>query len=261
MTHTRRRVASSFLGSVLLAGGLLPVLVLHPRFLYAHRTATPDYVLYHNQPVDPAWWPRLAQARALVQPSPWFASAVRLNVCLNDGSPYPALVERLWGPAFAWGFSRNVVLNGEAHPKDNYVRLNGYNWNLVQLLAHESVHCYQAHRLGFWRANPVARYPAWKWEGYAEYVARQRSAGSSAGQQLRQLQHAEHATPQAWALSLADSTSVSREYARYRLLTTYCLDVKNMSYPQLLADTASERTVQAQLTTWQVREKNRALNK
>lgn len=255
MASTLKKVTFSLLTSGLLAGVVFGVLVLNPTLLYAHRTTTPHYTIYHNQPLDPVLLPCLEQARAIVQQSSCFDSTLCLNICLNDGSRYPNLVERLWGPAFAWGFYRNVVLNGEANAKANYLFLNGYKWNLVQLLAHESTHCYQVHQLGFWRANPVARYPTWKWEGYAEYVARQSSQYPTLGQQFRQLKQAKKVAPHAWAISLADSTSVSHDYAQYLLLTTYCLDVKKMTYRQLLADTTSEKTVTAQLSRWYQQEK------
>ena len=248
--NTRKKWAFSFLasGAFLVLGTAL--LVLNPGFLYARRTVTPHYVIYHTRSLDPDWLPRLAQARALDQRSGCFDPALRLNICLNDGSPYPALVERLQGPAFAWGFARNVVLSGAANARANYVALHGYRWNLTQLLAHEATHCHQLQCLGFWHANPVAGYPTWKWEGYAEYVARGAPASPSLRHQVRRLQQAEQTSPHAWALTLPDGTSASREYANYLLLTTYCLEVKQMSYRQLLADTASEQTVHRQLRNW-----------
>ncbi|WP_157887178.1 hypothetical protein [Hymenobacter sp. PAMC 26628] len=234
------------------------LLLLNPGLLYANRTATAHYVIYHNRSLDPALLPRLEQVRTIVQQSSCFDSTLRLNICLNDGSRYPNLIEKLWGPAFAWGFYHNVVLSGEANPAANYLYLNGYKWNLVQLLAHEATHCYQVRRLGFWQSNPVARYPTWKWEGYAEYVARRGPNCPPLRQQIRQLNQAAQATPHEWGITLADSTNASREYANYLILTTYCLDVKKMTYRQLLADTTSEQTVHRQLANWYQHENSRA---
>ncbi len=251
MASTFKKVAFSLFTSGLLAGIVLATLLLNPTLLYAHRTATPHYIIYHNQPLDPALLPRLAQARAIVQQSSWFDPALGLAICLNDGSPYPSLVEKLLGPAFGWSVYRNVVLSGKANPQANYVYLNGYKWNLVQLLAHEATHCYQLQRLGMWRMNPLLRqYPAWKTEGYAEYVARRGANYLSLRQQIQQLQQAARATPNAWGITLSDSTTASREYANYLILTTYCLDVKRITYQQLLADTSSEQTVHHQVISW-----------
>lgn len=256
MIGTRMKWAFSLLTSSALLMLVTALLVLNPRFLYANRTVTPHYIVYHNRPLDPALLPRLAQVRAINQQSSWFDSTLRLNICLNDGSLYPNLIEKVWGPAFAWGFYQNVVLSGKANFTANHVALNGYQWNLVQLLAHEASHCYQVHRLGLWHSNPVAGYPTWKWEGYAEYVARRGASSLPLRQQVWQLKQAEHATPHAWAITLSDSTSASREYANYLLLTTYCLDVKKMTYQQLLVDTTSEQTVHNQLMGWYEHEKS-----
>lgn len=247
-THTKW--ISSLLASSTLISVVFALLLLNPGLLYAHRTATAHYIIYHNRSLDPALPPRLEQAHAVVQQSSWFDSTLCLNVCLNDGSAYPKLVEKLWGPAFGWGFYQNVVLSGEINPEANYLCLNGYKWNFVQLLAHEATHCYQVHRLGFWRANPVARYPTWKWEGYAEYVARRGANCSSLRQQVQQLNQAEKVNQHAWAITLSDGTSESRDYATYLALTKYCLDIRRMTYRQLLADTCSEQTVHHQLISW-----------
>lgn len=259
MIGTRKKWALSLLTSSAFLLLVTVLLVLNPRFLYANQTVTAHYTIYHNRSLDPALLPRLAQARAINQQSSLFDSALRLNICLNDGSLYPTLIEKLRGPAFAWGFYRNVVLSGEANPSANYLSLNGYKWNLVQLLAHEATHCYQVHRLGFWHSNPVAGYPTWKWEGYAEYVARRGTNYPPLRQQVRRLNQAEQTTPHAWAITLSDSTSSSREYANYLMLTTYCLDVKRMTYQQLLADTTSDQTVHHQLINWYQQGKSKNL--
>lgn len=251
MNSTAKKIILSCLTSGLVAGAGLVVLLLNPAFLYAHQTATPHYTIYHNQPLDPALLPRLAQARALVQQSAWFDSTLKLNLCLNDGSAYPGVVEKLLGPAFGWSVYHSVVLSGKADWQANYEALNGYKWNLVQLLAHEATHCYQLRYLGVWRMNPLVRhYPTWKTEGYAEYVARRGDNYPALRQQVQQLQHAEHAAPGVWGIMLADSTNASREYATYLSLTAYCLDIKRLTYSQLLADTTSEQVVHRQVLSW-----------
>ena len=257
MIGTRKKWAFSLLTSSTFLILITALLVLNPRFLYAHRTVTAHYTIYHNRSLDPALLPRLAQARAIGQQSSWFDSALCLNICLNDGSLYPTLIEKIHGPAFGWSVYHNVVLSGEANPKANYVFLHGYKWNLVQLLAHEAAHCYQLQRLGIWRVNPVVHYPTWKMEGYAEYVARRGFNYPLLYQQVQQLTQVEAATPHAWGVTLADSTSASREYATYLMLTTYCLDIKKMTYQQLIVDTTSEQTVHQQLMSWYQQEKSK----
>ena len=252
---TRKKWALSVLTSGSLLGLGFIGLLLNPSLLYAHETVTPQYTIYHSQPLDPAFSQRLAQARALVRSSDVFDNNLRLEVCLNDGSRYPSLVQAVEGPAFAWAFYNKVVLNGKLQVAANQLSFRHYGWNLTRLLAHEMIHCYQFHHFGLWRSNPLARYPTWKWEGYAEYVARQPTSPTALRQHLPYLQQAEQLVPDEWGLRLPDSTSTSREYFRYFMLTEYCLDVKHLTFQQLLRDTTSQATAYQQLRQWAQPEK------
>jgi hypothetical protein len=247
---TRKKWALSVLASagMLLLG--LVVLLLNPGVLFAHHTTTRQLTIYHNQPLDPVLLLRLEQARTLVQPSEVFAKSLRLEVCLNDGSWYPRLIQTIRSPAFAWSFYNKVVLNGEADAQANRLTFRTYAWNLTSLVAHEMTHCYQFTYFGLWHSNPLAGYPTWKWEGYAEYVARRPQGPQSLRQRVARLYHAEQAEPDRWDLPLADSSCTSREYFAYLVLTQYCLDVKHLTLQQLLRDTTSEQVVRQQLQAW-----------
>ena len=245
--------------SVLTSGGFLGLgfilLLLNPSVLYAHETVTGQYTIYHSQPLDPAFIQRLAQAQALVRTSEIFDKRLRLEVCLNDGSRYPSLVQTIWGPGFAWGFSNKVVLNGEVHAGANQLTFRHYTWNLTSLLAHEMTHCYQFHYLGFWRSNSLAHYATWKREGYAEYVARQSRSQRALLQNIACLQRAEQLAPDRWDVRLPDSTSTPREYFKYLVLSEYCLDVKRMTFQQVFRDTTTQNTAYRHLMQWYQREK------
>lgn len=243
-----------WLVSALASGGCLLLgfiaLLLNPGVLYAYQTTTPQYTIYHNQPLAPALLGRLRQARDLVKTSEVFDESLRLDICLNDGSRYPGLVQAVWSPAFAWSFADKVVLNGTANAKANQLIFRTYAWNLSSLLAHEMTHCYQLHRLGWRHSNPLARHPTWKWEGYAEYVARYPQSPRRLRQNVARLQQAQHTAPDQWDIQLADSSCTSREYFSYLVLTEYCLDVKHLTFQQLLQDTTSEQAIQQQLAKW-----------
>lgn len=249
MTRRKRWAISALTSGSLLVLGFI-VLLLNPSILYAHETITSQYTIYHNQPLDPAFMQRLEQAHDLVETSEVFDKALRLEVCLNDGSKYPSLVQTVWGPAFAWGFYNKVVLNGEVNAEANRLTLHTYSWNLASLLAHEMTHCYQFHHLGLWHSNPLAGYPTWKWEGYAEYVARQPKTRQDLQQNIARLQQAQQTTPDRWDIQLMDSSSTSREYFNYFVLSEYCLDVKHMTFQQLLHDTTTEKATHQQLIEW-----------
>ena len=103
------------------------------------------------------------------------------------------------------------------------------------------------HRLGLLRSNPIACIPNWKWEGYAEYIAR----GSGDATDLRaSIARYLNTTDDAWEVKLPDKTIAPKEYYRYMILVQYCLTQRSMHYQQLLADTTRESAVQAQMMHW-----------
>lgn len=141
------------------------------------------------------------------------------------------------GPAFAWGFYDKLVLQGKMDCQKNIVSLNGYKWNLVQLIAHEAVHCLQYDHLGFWHSKPVASIPDWKWEGYAEYIARQDPDQQDLQKDMERLKQT---APDQWGIVFNDGSIAPRTYYRAWLLVKYCMEVKKMSYAALLEDQREE---------------------
>jgi hypothetical protein len=242
---TLRLTATGFLLLSFLIG-----IVLNPSLLYANRTTKGNYTIYHNSSLDDFFFERLAEANALIKASEFYDSNLKLDICLNDGSTYPKLIELLRGQAFGWGFSDKVVLMGKANYQNNSVELNGYRWNFAQLIAHEETHCLQYHKFGFWKSNPLAGYPNWKWEGYPEYVARRNADQLELTKNIKRKLEQEKAEVDGWAISFSDGTVSPRQYYNAWLLVQYCVDIKKMTYENLLADTSSEQALTNQMMNW-----------
>jgi hypothetical protein len=233
---------------------ILVILVLKPSMSYSKKTTYKNFNICHNQPLEPTFFKELDAAYEAIKTSECYNPNLNLDICLNDGSIYPQIIQAIQGQGFAWGFYDKVVLNGEANFKENHVALNGYKWNLTQLLAHEMVHCLQFDKLGFWHSNPVANIPHWKWEGYAEYVARGQHDSNNLRYDLEKLNKSKET---AWAIYLNDSTVVSRSYFSDHKLVQYCLDVKKMSYSNLLEDITPRNTLEAEMKNWYKKIKNK----
>lgn len=233
--------------TALLIGGLLLIIVLNPILTYANKTTHYNYTIFHNNTLDSTLLTKLDQATELLKASEFYNSKLHLDICLNDGSKYPKLIQALRGRAFAWGFYDKVVMQGKANFQDNYVELNGYKWNLTQLVAHEMTHCLQFDKLGFWKSKPIANIPNWKWEGYAEYVSRQNIDQKDLSKNIERL----IATNEKyWEIKFADSTIAPREYYDNWTLIQYCMDIKKMTYEQIIADTTSEQAVRQEMMRW-----------
>jgi hypothetical protein len=252
MKRQIKKWALRLIATVVFIAGLLLVIILNPILTYANKTTHNSYSIFHNKALDPALKFKLDQATDLLKASEFYKPNIQIDICLNDGSKYPRLIRALRGRAFAWGFYNKVVLQGTANIKDNYVELSGYKWNLTQLLTHEITHCLQFKKLGFWKSKPVANIPNWKWEGYAEYISRQNADQKELSKNIARFIATDK---NSWAIYFSDSTITSREYFDYWTLVQYCIDVKKMSYQQVLSDTTSEQRVRQDMMSWFSRQK------
>ena len=231
----------------LFIAGLLLVIILNPILTYANKTTHKNYTIFHNKPIDQILILKVDKATELLKASEFYNSKLQLDICLHDGSKYPELMQVLRGQAFAWGFYNKVVMQGILNYKNNSAELNGYKWNLTQLLAHEMTHCLQFDKLGLWKSKPFANIPNWKWEGYAEYISRQNADQKDLSKNITRFLSADKND---WAINFADSTIAPREYYGYWNLVQYCMDIKKMNYKQVLADTASEKNVRQEMLRW-----------
>lgn len=247
MKHQIKKWALRLSVAGLFIAGLLLVIILNPILTYASKTTHNNHTIFHNKSIDPTILTKLDQATELLKASEFYNPKLQLDICLNDGSKYPKLIRILRGQAFAWGFYDKVVMQGNAEFKENHVELNGYKWNLTQLLAHEMTHCLQFDKLGFSKSKPIANIPTWKWEGYAEYISRKNTDQQDLSKNIARLIVADKNN---WEVYFADSTIAPIEYYSYWTLVQYCMDIKKMTYKQILADTTSERMVRKEMMNW-----------
>lgn len=221
--------------------------VFNPTLSYANKTTHGRFTIFHQQELDPDLFLHLERAEKIVSASELFRSDLHLQICLNDGSSYPGMIETIQGQAFAYGFHNKVVLRGSLDCRLGFVELNGHKWNLTQLLAHEMTHCLQFDRLGLFHSNPVAGIPDWKWEGYAEYIARQKDGQNDLASNLALLRQYH---PNEWGIQLGDGTIAPRNYFESWMWVQYCLDVEGLTFLQLLEDPRDATDMEQLLNNW-----------
>lgn len=249
MKHKLKRWLFKLVTTLLFMVGLLFLIVLHPALTYAHKTTHKNYILFHNKKLDLQVETCLDNATVLTAKSEFYNPHLKLQICLHDGSLYPEIMKALRGQAFAWGWYNKVILMGKADYKNNVVELNGYKWNATQLLAHEMMHCLQFNKLGLLKSNPMANIPEWKWEGYSEYIARQELDEKDVSKNIARLLAIEQTNNNGW-IQFGDGTGTVIQYYRYWLLVAYCMNIKQMTYTQLLNDTTTEKSLQKQMMNW-----------
>lgn len=98
--------------TVVLISSLLLTIVLNPILSYANKTKHNNLTIYHHSNIHPELLERLNEAMTLIKSSELYTPGINLDICLNDGSNYPLIPNKIFGQAFAWGFYNKVVLNG-----------------------------------------------------------------------------------------------------------------------------------------------------
>jgi hypothetical protein len=232
------------LGFILI--GMTVTVLLSPTMLYANKTVTGNYTVYHNKPLPASFQLRLDQSAQIIKSSELYNATLKMDVCMKDGSKYPALVTTILGKDFLTSFYNKIIFTGHTNNFDsNYIELDGHKWNLTQMMAHAQVHCLQFKKYGLWKSNPIAKHPEWKWEGYPEYIARGKQDLRSSIAILLQAEQ----NNQFW-ITLPDGTEVLTHFYKYRLLIQFCLEEKRMSYVQLMKDNTPEEKIREEMMGW-----------
>jgi hypothetical protein len=244
-----KKIAGSAIAVVSIALGAVIAVIANPQWLYAREMAYKGFRVYSGSPVDPDLLVKLDSAAALLGQSELYDADWPIDICLNDGSAYTRIVALLNPPGFAWGFYNKVVLNGTLDLPRNEVVLNGYSWNLIQLIAHEGVHCLQYHRFGLLCTLPFANGPEWKTEGYPEFIARGHRTPGALREDIARLREAERTENNGW-IAFPDSSGAPVAYYRNWLLVEYAMLVKGESYRQLVEEGSSEQTVEGEMMRW-----------
>jgi len=242
-------LVKKIISTLLFITGLLIIIILNPILTYANKTVYGNFTVFHCLTPEKGIFLRLQEVTRLLKTSELYNPNLKLDICLNDGSLYPKLIQKIRGRAFAWGFYKEIVLQGDAHFSQNYVELNGYRWNLTQLLIHEAIHCLQFDKLGVWKTNPVAHIPEWKFEGYPEFIARQDADQTDLARNINLLIDIEKRKNNNW-ISFEDGTGTIIPYYKSQLLIQYCMQIKQMTYQQILADITAEEKIRKEMMNW-----------
>jgi len=191
-----------------------------PQVLFAHSISADGITLYARMPLPPEAAHSLTQAADLLRQSELAVPgrSERVFVC---NSPW---LFRLFNPRGSHGFgyaasTGNIFLASVDFAK-NTARSQGAQFNtrsLPSVIAHEVTHGLIRHRVGMLRSLHL---PDWIEEGYCEYVARESSFPETDGLRL--------------VASGQEHPSMSFRYFLYRQMVAHLLDVKHLSFDELV---------------------------
>jgi len=198
------------------------LLLCFPQVLFAHEISYGNFQVYSSEPMDQQINAVLDKVDARLATSGINTRAVKPKVFLtNNFTLYRVLSLFLDANSFGKGFAalptENIFINKSDLARDLVFRRAPANnqRSLSGVIAHETTHFLVRKRFGYWR-NLTA--PAWKREGYAEYVAGGSTLDYETGVRM-------------WKANPKDDTGY--QYFKYYLLVKYLLDQEKLTVDDL----------------------------
>jgi hypothetical protein len=242
-----------------LVAGILTVvvIVLFPQNLFANKMSYKRFTVYSNDKIGDNIKTVLDNALNLIERSELYDSVYKYNIILCYNTFYNKIDDRLLGNGpTARTTLNNVVVKVRIDPEKNLAFTTFHKTcetSLAELLAHEMIHCLQANKYGILKFNPFRHPEFWKLEGYPEYISKQNELSSN-GYNLRsdinRYIDLESKATDIWILSAPGGCEVPDFYYRGKLMMEYLIDIRHLSYDQILKDTTRENTVYQEMIEW-----------
>jgi hypothetical protein len=233
------------------------IIILFPQQLFAKKINYKNFSVYSNDMVDDRIKTVLDDALLLVRKSELYDSTYEYNIILCNNSLYNKIDDKLLGAGrTARSTLKNVLIKVKIEPTRNLAFPTFHKAceeNLTELIAHEMIHCLQAHKYGIFKFNPVSHPELWKLEGYPEYISKGKQLSSkkySLKSDINRYSNLKTKSTDSWILSEDGGCEVPDYYYKGKLMITYLIEVKHMTYDQILMDISSENTIYQEMIQW-----------
>ena len=96
----------------------------------------------------------------------------------------------------------------------------------------------------------------WKLEGYPEYVARQKFSSSTDNlkREIERFIEIKRKQTDIWILAEEGGCEAPEYYHKGMLMTEYLINVRHLTYDQLLKDTRSEEEIYSEMIEWAIKQ-------
>ena len=198
------------------------LLLCFPQVLFAHQVSYKNFTIYSRQPLDQSVYVMLDKVEARLATSAVNNTQVKPKIFLtNSQRLYSFFSLYLDANSFGKGFgvlpTNNVFINEADVARDLVFRkAAAFNQrSLSEVVAHEVTHLLVREKFGYVKNVTM---PAWKREGYAEYVSGGTTLDYASGAKMWK------ANPQ---------NDRGYQYFKYYLLVKYLLDHEKLTVDQL----------------------------
>ena len=256
MNKKFRRIFKRSLFTLLIIISALVTVILFPQLVFANKMKYKNFNVCSNDKINHDIKIALDNAMELVQKSELFDSSYKYNIILCHNSFYNKIDDILGiGPA-ARGRPNNVIVKVRIDPTSNLAFATfpkACEVNLTYLLAHEMIHCLQVNKYGIMKFNPFRHPEFWKLEGYPEYISRRTELSGkyySLTSEIEKYVNLENNATDIWILAEEGGCEIPAYYFKGRLMIEYLMDIKHLSYDQILKDSVSENTIFKEMIKW-----------
>jgi hypothetical protein len=205
------------------------LLLMFPQPLFAYTVTYEHYTVHSREPIDPEIQSVLDSAETRLKRSPIYDADIDRSIYLTNGFKMYALLSHKAYKSFANSvpFINNVFLNKTDVPGDRVYmnREKNNSRSLSGVIAHETTHLFIRNRYGTVTASLM---PAWKNEGYCEYIAGDSTISLAEGMRL-------------WRENPADDTGY--RYTKYHAMVKYLLEVEGLTVDELFTRNLDEKDI------------------
>ncbi len=245
----KKTIASTLLIFFVLISGLA-TLMFFPQPLFAHKMEYKKFRIYSDNIPDKNIQVVLNNAYNLIEQSEWHDVNYQYDVFFSHDNVYNRIEDLQGkGPA-ARATAGKIVFKVRVDMVNNRAYGTISTMNLTEMLVHEMVHCLQANNLGLWNMNQFNHPPYWKLEGYPEYISRQaklKAEDYSLTNEIKRFVELESKSKDG-IVEVSEAHFVPAIYYKGRLMIEYLLDIKGMTYAEILEDSRTEDQVFQEMT-------------
>jgi hypothetical protein len=233
-------------------------LILNPQILFAEKKVHGDFNIYSNNDIPDSYQTTIDNAVELIRTSEIYEPNQKLDIFISDGTIFNELDTKILGYALAKCIHNNIILKVEADFDKNI--LVGWNTkrNLKKTIAHEAMHFYQMKKYGVMKFNPFNHPPMWKLEGYPEYIANQADIKSVNYRLIDSITKLKEFEKTGENLIETEPGQLDPlVYFKGRVMMEYLIDIKRMTYSEILSNDLTEDKVIEEMTSWYIGQKNK----
>jgi len=256
MSRKLRRIFKRTLWALVIVIAALVLTILFPQLLFANKVKYKKFMACSNYKISDEIKVVLDKAMSLVEKSELYDSGYHYNIILCHNTFYNKIDDLLGSGQAARARLHNVIVKVKIDPKSDLAFATfpkECQVNLTYLLAHEMIHCLQAKKYGIIKFNPISHPEFWKLEGYPEYISRRvqfMGKDYSLIKEIERYTELENKAVNGWILTPDGGCEFPDYYYKGRLMMEYLIDIKHLTYDQILKDSVSESTVFNEMIKW-----------